>query len=84
MIGIIVFVNSNERKKEEIRKINAKLREEFGDEAAWMISVNPRTGEKSVDVFVHSMPANQKLNTTIDGWRVMSTAPAGEGNEVIF
>ncbi len=33
--------------KEEIRKINAMLREEFGDEAAWIISVNPRTGEKS-------------------------------------
>ena len=57
--------------KNEIKKVNATLREKFGDEAAWIISVNPRTGEKSVKVFVPSVHANQKLNnTTLDGWKI--------------
>ena len=57
--------------KNEIKKVNATLREKFGDEAAWIISIDPRTGDKSVKVFVPSVPANQKLNnTTIDSWKV--------------
>ncbi len=57
--------------KNEIKKVNATLREKFGDEAAWIISIDPRTGEKSVKVFAPSVHANQKLNnTTLDGWKI--------------
>lgn len=55
--------------KNEIMNVNATLREKFGDEATWIISIDPRTGDKSVKVFVHSMPASQMLNS-IDSWKV--------------
>ncbi len=66
-----VRVTEDVELKEEMRAINTKLESEIPN-ASWIISINPRTGEKSVKVLVDELtPKAKKLNnTTIDGWKI--------------
>jgi len=59
--------------KEEIEKLDAEIKKRLKDtSASWIGSVDPRTGSKTAEIWVHNLtPESQKLhNTTLYGWKI--------------